>query len=57
MFHPVKGAIVSLYTVTLSCIQTLKHNHVPSFISIYFNSVSLLTITNAFFFYFFFLFK
>jgi hypothetical protein len=36
LFHPFKGAIISLYILTSPCILISKHNHVLSFISIYF---------------------
>jgi hypothetical protein len=36
LFHPFKGTIIILYNPTSSCILTSRHNHILSFISIYF---------------------
>jgi len=36
LFHPYKGAIINLYIVTSSCILISRHDHVLSFLSIYF---------------------
>jgi len=42
MFHPFKGTIIHRYIVTTSCILISRHDHVLSFICIYFES-NLLT--------------
>jgi len=42
MFHTFKEIIINLHTVTSSCILISRHDHVFSFIRIYFQS-SLLT--------------
>jgi phosphatidylserine synthase len=36
LFHPFKGFIINLYIEVFSCILTLRHDHVLSFLSIYF---------------------
>jgi len=38
LFHPFKGTIVSLHTVTSSCIIISRYDHVLRFISFYFYS-------------------
>jgi hypothetical protein len=35
-FHPLRGTIIYLYTVTLSCILISRHDHILSFLSICF---------------------
>ena len=42
LFHTLKGTIISLHIVTSSCVVISRHDHVLSFISIYFQT-SLLT--------------
>jgi hypothetical protein len=36
LFHPLEGAIITLYIVTSSCILISRHDHILSFLRIQF---------------------